>query len=159
MLQTHPILSRFGVDVTGIDLTRLDEAEFEALYALWIEYGVLRVREQRMDQAQLQRFSARFGPLEEIPYGRISEADKAKIANRYVTVISNIVENGKPIGGLGSHEASWHSDMTYKEIPPPASVLLGVEVPQASGDTYFADQYAAYDALPEALKTRVAQLS
>ncbi|MEM7078732.1 MAG: TauD/TfdA family dioxygenase [Pseudomonadota bacterium] len=159
MLNAHPILPAFGVDVAGVDLASLTAAQFAALYDLWIEYGVLRVRDQELDQEQLQAFSARFGPLEEIPFGRMSEADKAKVPNRYVTVISNIIENGKPIGGLGSAEATWHSDMTYIETPPPASVLLGVEVPTRSGDTYFADQYAAYAALPDDLKARVAKLS
>ena len=60
----------------------------------------------------------------------MSEADKAKIKNRYVTQLSNIIENGKPIGGLGNAEATWHSDMTYVENPPPASVLLGIEIPE-----------------------------
>ena len=51
--------------------------------------------------------------------------------------MSNIRVNGKPIGGLGNAEASWHSDMTYVDTPPPASVLLGVEIPPSGGDTYF----------------------
>ena len=122
-------------------------------------YGVLRLRNQRIDEDQLQAFSARFGPLEEIPFGRMSEADKAKVKNRYVTQLSNILVDGKPIGGLGNAEAAWHSDMTYVETPPPASVLLGVEIPPAGGDTYFADQYAAYEALPDDLRARIADLT
>ena len=73
--------------------------------------------------------------------------------------ISNIVQDGMPIGGLGNAEANWHSDMTYIEDPPPASVLLGVEIPPEGGDTWFADQYAAFNALPESLRERIADLS
>ena len=51
--------------------------------------------------------------------------------------------DGKPIGGLGSAEATWHSDMTYVDSPPPASVLLGIEIPETGGDTCFSDQCAA----------------
>jgi taurine dioxygenase len=69
------------------------------------------------------------------------------------------VVNGKPIGGLGNAEANWHSDMTYVDNPPPASVLLGVEIPDQGGDTYFADQQAALRALPATLRERVAGLT
>ena len=113
----------------------------------------------RLDEAGLQQFSARFGPLEEAPTGRMSAAQKAKIKNRYVTQLSNILVNGKPIGGLGNSEASWHSDMTYVEVPPPASVLLGIEIPEIGGDTHFANQYAAYEALPPELKDRAEGLT
>jgi taurine dioxygenase len=89
----------------------------------------------------------------------MSEAERQKLQDRYVTVISNIKKNGKPIGGLGNSEAAWHSDMTYVENPPPASVLLGVEIPSQGGDTFFASQYAAYDAVPDNLRDRVADLA
>ena len=68
---------------------------------LGFDLGVLRIRGQVLDEDGLQRFSARFGPLEEIPTGRMSAAQKAKIKNRYVTQLSNILVDGKPIGGLG----------------------------------------------------------
>jgi taurine dioxygenase len=90
--------------------------------------------------------------------GRLPESAKAKIKNRYVTQLSNIIENGKPSGGLGNAEASWHSDMTYVETPPPASVLLGIEIPAEGGDTYFADQHAALAAMPEVLVKRISTL-
>jgi len=159
MIEVKPITDDFVADITEVDVRRLTDEAFEQIYAAWLRYGVLRLRNQRIDEDQLQAFSARFGPLEEIPFGRISEAEKAKVKNRYVTQLSNILVDGKPIGGLGNAEASWHSDMTYVETPPPASVLLGVEIPPAGGDTYFADQYAAYEALPEDLRLRIADLT
>ena len=112
-----------------------------------------------MNDGELQRFSNRFGPLEEIPYGKISEEEKQKIKNRYVTVISNIEVDGKPIGGLGNKEATWHSDMTYIEDPPPASILMSLEVPELGGDTHFSDQKAAYLSLPNELVSRIENLS
>ncbi len=159
MIEVQPINDTFVAEISGVDVRDISDAEFEQLYAAWLKYGVLRLRNQQIDEDQLQAFSARFGPLEEIPFGRMSEADKAKVKNRYVTQLSNILVDGKPIGGLGNAEASWHSDMTYVETPPPASVLLGVEIPQTGGDTYFADQCAAYDALPDALRQRIASLT
>ena len=108
-----------------MDVRHLSDEEFEQLYAAWLEYGVLRLRNQSIDEDQLQAFSARFGPLEEIPFGRMSEADKAKVKNRYVTQLSNILVDGKPIGGLGNAEANWHSDMTYVETHRPPAFCWG----------------------------------
>lgn len=159
MADIKPIRGSFGADIIGVDLNTITDADFELIYQAWLDHGVLRIRGQQLDEDGLQQFSERFGPLEEMPYGRLSEELKKKIKNIYVTVISNIIENGRPIGGLGSSEATWHSDMTYVETPPPASVLLGVEIPQTGGDTWFADQYAAYEALPEELKKRIENLS
>jgi taurine dioxygenase len=70
-------------------------------------------------------------------------------------VISNVVENGAPIGNLGAGEAVWHADMTYIDVPPKAAILYALEVPAAAGNTYFADMYAAYESLPAALKQAI----
>lgn len=149
----------FVAEVMDVDLGRIRDSEFRVLYKAWLEFGVLRIRGQSLNDGELQRFSNRFGPLEEIPYGKISEEEKQKIKNRYVTVISNIEVDGKPIGGLGNKEATWHSDMTYIEDPPPASILMSLEVPELGGDTHFSDQKAAYLSLPNELVSRIENLS
>ena len=149
----------FVAEVMDVDLGRISDSEFQVLYKAWLEFGVLRIRGQSLNDSELQRFSNRFGPLEEIPYGKISEEEKQKIKNRYVTVISNIEVDGKPIGGLGNKEATWHSDMTYIEDPPPASILMSLEVPELGGDTHFSDQKAAYLSLPNELVSRIENLS
>ena len=149
----------FVAEVMDVDLGRISDSEFRVLYKAWLEFGVLRIRGQSLNDGELQRFSNRFGPLEEIPYGKISEEEKQKIKNRYVTVISNIEVDGKPIGGLGNKEATWHSDMTYIENPPPASILMSLEVPELGGDTHFSDQKAAYLSLPSELVSRIKNLS
>jgi taurine dioxygenase len=158
-MKINPINSHFVADVDGIDIGTISDEDFEAVYQAWLQFGVLRLHYQPLDEESLQQFSRRFGPLEERPMGRLPAEAKAKIKNRYVTQLSNIVENGKPIGGLGNSEANWHSDMTYVDTPPPASILLGIEIPEVGGNTYFADQQAAYEALPEALRTRAETLS
>jgi taurine dioxygenase len=159
-MRITPIVnSQFVADIDDIDLLTLSEPEFEEIYYAWLHYGVLRFRNQALDDHALQQFSARFGPLEETPLGRMSQQERKKISNIYVAVLSNIRVNGKPIGGLGNAEASWHSDMTYVQTPPPASVLLGIEIPKSGGDTYFADQAAAHSALPASLLQRAAGLS
>ena len=154
-----PLTPSFVAEIQEIQLDRITDSEFELLYAAWLQYGVLRIRNQDLDDEQLQAFSQRFGPLEEAPFGRMPEAEKAKIKNRFVTTLSNIKVDGKPIGGLGNDEATWHSDMTYSETPPPASLLLGIEIPDQGGDTHFADQRAALAALPATLRQRIESLS
>ncbi len=149
----------FGADITGVDLANLTDDTFEVIYRAWLAFGVLRFKGQTLNKDSLQTFSQRFGPLEQIPTGRMSDEQKAQLDNLYVTPISNIKVDGKPIGGLGDAEATWHSDMTYVEVPPPASVLLGVEIPQNGGDTFFADQRAALASLPEDLRQRIEGLS
>ncbi len=144
-----------GADITNVDLATIDDSGFDDLYQTWIERGVLRLRNQTLDDTQLEAFSARFGPLEEIPV-LLSSEERKLIPSLYVTMISNILVAGRPIGGLGNQEAAWHSDMTYTDDPPPASILLAVEVPEQGGDTQFACQYAALAALPDELRSRVA---
>ena len=159
MMQVTALTPGFAAEVTGINVAELGDEEFTALYQAWLDFGVLRLRGQRLSDDELQAFSARFGPLEEIPLGRMPAAQRAKISNRFVTSISNILVDGKPIGGLGNAEAQWHSDMTYTENPPPASILLGIEIPETGGDTYLANQYAALDALPKRLRDRIEGLT
>ena len=151
-----PLTEHTGADILDVDVKTLTDAQFERIYQTWLDRCVLRFRYQQLNIDDLQRFSARFGPLEEMPqYSRMSEEAQRRIANKYVTVISNVKVDGKPIGGLGNAEASWHSDMTYNPVIPTASVLLGEEIPPVGGDTHFANQFAAYEALPAALKQRL----
>ena len=158
-MRVEQVGQSFVAEAMDVDLGRISDSEFQVLYKAWLEFGVLRIRGQSLNDGELQRFSDRFGPLEEIPYGKISEEEKQKIKNRYVTVISNIEVDGKPIGGLGNKEATWHSDMTYIEDPPPASILMSLEVPELGGDTHFSDQKAAYLSLPNELVSRIENLS
>jgi taurine dioxygenase len=147
-----------GAEVTDVDLSAIADGDFERLYQAWIERGVLRIRDQQLDDIALQTFGARFGPLEEVPV-LLSEAERSQLPSLYVTVISNIVVNGEPIGGLANQEAAWHSDMTYTETPPPASILHAIEVPATGGDTQFACQVAALEALPADLLSKISVLS
>jgi taurine dioxygenase len=95
-------------------------------------------------------FSRCFGELDPPgpnPYGEPFNKEFPEI-----NVISNLVENGRPIGNLGAGEAVWHADMTYIDVPPKAGILYALEVPPTGGNTYFADMYAAYETLPAGLK-------
>ena len=122
-MNINPISLNFAAEVSDIDVRSITNDEFNRVYEAWLTYGVLRIRRQHINEDELQAFSSRFGPLEEIPMGRLPESERAKIKNRYVTQLSNILKDGKPIGGLGNAEASWHSDMTYNLAPPKITML------------------------------------
>ena len=79
----------------------------------------------------------------------------AKDVEPWVTVISSVVKNGKPVGGLGSYELVWHTDMSYNPLPPRASLLYALEVPPDGGNTGFLNMYAAYETLPPELKRAI----
>jgi len=152
-----PLGGTLGAEIRGLDLARLDDAGFAAIKRAWLDHKVLRFRDQALDDDGLAGFGQRFGTLDKAPIkaaGRTYQPSRPE-----VTVISNIVVDGQAIGGLGSGESVWHSDMSYNDIPPDASVLYGIEVPVGHGDTWFCDMEAVLAALPAALQARIAGLS
>jgi taurine dioxygenase len=145
-----------GAFVTGADLRRLDDNTFAALHAAWLDNLVIVIRGQQIADDDLTAFSARFGALDEVP---IVSKGQAPRYNKHVSVISNIVENGVPIGGLGDDEVLWHSDTSYREFPPSASVLHALEIPKEGGNTGFCNMYLALETLPSSLRERIDTLS
>jgi taurine dioxygenase len=142
-----------GATVEGVDLARLSQAQFDEVYRALAEYGVLRFPRQQLTPRELRDFATRWGELE------------VHVSNLYqepglpeVMTLSNIVENGKPIG-LADAGQSWHTDMSYSRTIAFCNILYGVRIPHRDGrplgNTEFCDQRAAYDALPEALKRKL----
>lgn len=148
----------FGFEVRGVDLAGpLSAADARHLRQAWSRGSLLVFRGQAMDEAALVRFSRHFGELELPPASSTRRAGDGGITTQpEIWVISNVVENGKPIGALGYGEAEWHTDMSYIDMPPTASLLYGLEVPPAGADTWFASQHAAWEGLPAELKDKVA---
>ncbi|WP_277969135.1 TauD/TfdA dioxygenase family protein [Sphingomonas echinoides] len=143
-----------GAEVRDIDLRTLDDDAFAELHAAWLENLVLLVRSQHLAPADLIAFSRRLGALDHAP---VQETGRRFVGNMpELYVVSNVVENGAPIGSLGNGEAVWHTDMSYIEHPPKASALYALEVPPTGGNTSFVNMYAVYDSLPETLKRRIA---
>src|SRR5712671_531131 len=144
-----------GAEISGIDLSRsIAQDDVDAIESVWRERLVVVFHGQKLSDPELIAFSKRFGELDPPgtnPYGEPFLKEFPEI-----NVISNVVENGKPIGGLGDGEAVWHADMTYVEVPPKAAILHSLEVPPDRGNTYFADMFAAYETLPEELKNAAA---
>jgi len=155
-IEIAPTGGGIGAEVKGVDLRAIDDADFAAIRRAFGEHSVLLFRGQRLDDDDLIAFSRRFGALDWAP---IQENGRRFVEGRpEIYVVSNVIENGVAIGSLGAGEALWHTDMSYLEAPPMASLLYAIEVPAEGGDTGFCNMYSAYRALPEALKRRIAGL-
>ena len=152
-----PSSNGIGADISGVDLSIVTPAEVAEIRQAWIENQVLRFRGQKLSDNDLANFSANFGELEGAPIG--FKGMKYKTDRPEVTVISNIKIDGEAIGGLGDGEASWHSDMTYIDMPPDASALYSLEIPDSGGDTWFMDMYQAYEALPPEMQQKLEGLT
>ena len=149
-----PTGAALGAEVGGIDLRRIGDSEFAAIYRAWLDHLVLLFRGQALNDDDMIAFSRRFGELDFAP---IQENGRRFVdGHPEIYVVSNVIENGVAIGSLGAGEAVWHTDMSYLEDPPKASMLYAIEIPPAGGNTGFTNMYLAYEALPDALKQRVA---
>ncbi|MCE7505640.1 TauD/TfdA family dioxygenase [Polynucleobacter sp. IMCC30063] len=157
-MQIRPISPLFGAEIVEVDLSgKLDDATFSAIEAAYSKYSVLLFRDQKMTDEQHVDFSRRLGELEVHVLREFSKPEHPE-----VYVLSNIVENGKPIGikDAGSY---WHTDLSYTKSPSRGSILYAIEVPHAAdgtplGDTEFASTAAAYDSLLEEMKTKLQSL-
>src|ERR1700746_2593179 len=145
-----------GAEVSGIDLSgSVTPGDIAAIEDAWRERLVVVFHGQNLTDPQLIAFSNNFGELD--PPGPNPYGEPFNKAHPELNVISNVVENGKPTGNLGDGEAVWHADMTYVDLPPKAAMLHALEVPppEAGGNTYFANMFAAYETLSAELKEAV----
>ena len=163
-VRVRPTGAALAADIEGIDLSvPLAPEALAAIKQAWGENLVLRFRGQKLSDEDLMRFSRHFGDLDWAPVaaarvkvpGNDRYIEVAPEGRQYVMVISNVIEDGKPIGQLGAYEAIWHTDMSYIEQPPSASALYSLEVPPSGGDTGFCNMYLAYDTLPSHLRQQI----
>lgn len=155
MIAVTPSGAPLGATVEGLDLARgLTDAEFGGVLRALARFGVLRIPGQSIDAAALKAFSARFGSLEVNVANSFQEPGHPE-----VMILSNITRDGKPVG-LADAGQDWHTDMSYSRGIAFANVLYAVEVPRRDGEalgaTEFANMYAAYENLPESLKSSLA---
>lgn len=155
-LQIVPLPHACGAEAHGVDVRTLDADAFAVLRQAWLENLVLVIHGQQLTDAELTAFGQRFGVLDELP--PVGTGQKPR-DNKYISVISNVIEDGVPIGGLADDEVIWHSDTSYRERPPSASLLYALELPAWGGNTGFANMYLALDTLDPALRERVDRLS
>jgi len=150
-VEVIPSGAALGADVAGFDIENFTAAEFDAIHQAWLDHLVLRVRGQDIDDHTHREFAKRFGPLEISP--------KTKFTGKpwlpdfpEMSQITNKKVNGEPIGTLGNADAYWHTDMSYIDMPPKASLLHAFEIPPTGGDTHFLNMYDALDTLPKHLR-------
>jgi taurine dioxygenase len=149
-IRISPISPSIGVDVLNVDIRRpLSEDQRTELLALWAQHLVLRFRDQPLSDPDLLAFSRTLGELE--PPGPNPQGKPYLPEFPELNVISNIKQDGTPIGGLGDGEAIWHSDMTYAASVPKGAVLHSLEVPPEGGNTFWSNLYLAYERLPSDL--------
>jgi taurine dioxygenase len=153
----RPTGGALGADIEGLDFAHPTPDDVAAVRRALLEHLVVRVRGTAIDDVAFTRFAERLGELHHTPDYSRSRSVYVTDAP-YVTVVSNVVENGAPVGDQGDGELNWHTDLGFTEIPTQFTFLLAREVPPSGGDTSFADMYAAHDALPEALRARIAKL-
>jgi alpha-ketoglutarate-dependent taurine dioxygenase len=152
-----PTGGALGAEIRNVDLRTIDDGDFAVILGAWHDHSMLVFRDQQLSDEDLIAFSRRFGELDWAP---VQESGRRFVEGHpEIYIVSNVVENGVPIGSLGAGEATWHTDMSYLEVPPKASMLYALEVPPAGGDTYFNNMYAAYEGLPEKLRRRIEGLS
>lgn len=153
MMQIRRLGERIGAEVTGVDVKRLDDAAFAAIYRAWLDSNVLVVRDQSLEIADYVAWSRRFGLIEPHPSKPTRHPEHPEI-----TLLG--ANKKRPDGTIdmeiykrGSH--GWHTDGSYNERPFKATQLYAVAIPSRGGDTLFASAYAAYDALPPDLRERL----
>ena len=140
-MQVQPIAGALGAEITGVDLSRdLSDAAVAEIRRVWLEHLVVFFRDQDLPPARLLAFAHRFGEPIEYPF--------VKGLDEFPEIIPVLkLENEKiNFGGI------WHSDTTYLDVPPMASMLVAREVPPAGGDTEFANMYLAYETLSSGMR-------
>src|SRR5262249_15275604 len=137
-----------GAEILGVDLCDpISEALRQGFLDTWHEHLVVLLRNQGLDEDVQVRFAETFGAPAKTTSGRAFS-----VKHPSVMLISNIREDGKPIGALPDGEMHFHTDQCHQEIPAKATLLYAIEVPRKGGNTLFSNAYSGKEALPEDLK-------
>jgi taurine dioxygenase len=153
LLNLEPLAPALGAEVRDVDLSvALSDETVAAIRAVWLDNLVLVFRGQQLSDAALVDFSKRLGELDTVPGWEPFSPEGFP----EVLTISNVTQGETAIGVLGDGEAAWHTDMSYLDRPPPASVLYGLETPAEGGDTCYMSMYAALDDMPADMRREIA---
>ncbi len=155
-LDVVPLTEHIGAEIRGLDLrNKPDDETREAIYKAWLDHLVIVFRNQELTQEDLLRVTGYFGDIGPVhrPMKYFPSYFSKILPN--ILLISNIRENGEPIGALPDGEMMFHHDMMHAEIPHKGTFLYSVEIPSTGGETLFASGYAAYDTLDPDLKAKL----
>jgi taurine dioxygenase len=154
-LTMRPLSPVMGVEISGVVVSGpVDDATFAAINDAFLRHLLVCFPGQTLDQTQHVAFSRRFGDLQ------VHVLDQYRSPTHpEIYVLSNVTKTGETTGEHPDKGTLvWHSDLSFQARPALATLLYGIEVPKVGGDTLYANMYAAYDALPEAMKKRIAGL-
>src|SRR5262245_49446901 len=140
-LKVHPIAGALGAELSGVDLSKdLSDGMVAAIRRAWLEHLVVFFHEQDLPPARFLAFARRFGEPIEYPFVKgLPEIPE-------IIPVLKLETEKVNFGGI------WHSDTTYLDVPPMASMLVAREIPPAGGDTLFANMYLAYETLSDGMK-------
>jgi alpha-ketoglutarate-dependent taurine dioxygenase len=145
-VQIEPLAGALGAEVRGVDLRSLDDAGWREIKSAFLKYAVLASRGQQLEPVDLMQVGARFGEPCYYPFVTGLEG--------YPFIFEVVKEESETVNFGGN----WHSDTTYLQQPPLATLLYAVETPTHGGDTLFSNTAAAYDALSEGMRAMVDKL-
>lgn len=154
-LEILPLSDALGAEIRGVDLRKpLTQDNIGVITQAWLDHLVILFRGQGLSYDHQRNFAAHFGEVAKRGGDRGSKAEKAE--GEGVMLVSNIREDGKPIGTLPDGEMMFHSDTPYTENPLKATLLYAMEVPSKGGETLFANCYKAAKTLPDEIKRQLA---
>lgn len=152
----EPLSPALGAEIVGLDVSRpIDEATIADLRDAWRDHILLLFRKPDMSQQEQLRFARCFGRVGERPKPKAHRPEDYTKLDPAFMLVTNIRENGKPIGTLPDGEMMFHHDTIYKPQPHIGTLLYAIEVPSVGGNTLFNNLYKAYDALPDGIKDRI----
>ena len=152
-IEVVPLAPKIGAEIRGVDLRQaLDQETIDAIRRAWLDHVVILIRDQHLRKDDQIRFSGQFGDIGELARPKKFRTSGHDDMPDGMMLISNVRENGEPIGALPDGEMMFHHDMLHAEIPHAATLLYAVEIPSNGGNTLVASGYAAYDTLPEEVR-------
>jgi len=135
-MQIKRLSGAVGAEILGVDLVgNISDTLIAEIRKIWLENGVVFFRDQNMTMDQFQSFAMRFGEIVEYPFV------KGLPDHPFIIPVLKLPHEKHNFGGI------WHTDTTYLQTPPMATMLIAEELPPVGGDTLFSSNYAAYEAL------------
>jgi len=154
-IDVRPTRGPLGAEVGCGDLRNLSSAMVAEIRKAWLDHLVLVFRGQTLSDTDLLELGSKFGTLDDTPRPQPIDQPAQDLKTKTLTTVSNVVEKGKPLGALSNVDLVWHTDMSYIEVPPDASVLFAIEVSSTGGETGFCNMYRALEELPQEFRSKL----
>jgi taurine dioxygenase len=151
--QVIPAGRTLGAEVRCGDVRNLDDGAFCTVYQAILDHLVILIRGQTLTDPELIAFGRRFGTLDFAPLAKTG--NEKERPHPEIIVVSNVLENGVPIGVLRDAEVVWHSDNSYREQPLSYSALYALEIPPVGGETGYVNMYHGLDTLPADMRAQI----